>query len=104
MIQLHIICKTKEDAILIAKNLYDTRLATDINFDHTFGRLNFVNDQPEFDELIEVTAKTKALLFNEIEKYIDDHFEDKVTEVFSTAIVHMNWKSINKMTKSVREV
>lgn len=104
MIQLHIICKTKEDAIQIAQKLYDARLATDINFDHTFGRLKFNEGQAEFEELIEVTAKTKALLFNEIEKFINENFDDKVTEVFSTAIVHMNWKSINKMTKSVREV
>jgi len=104
MIQLHIICKTNDDAMLIAKKLYDARLATDINFDHTFGRLNFIGDEAEFEELIEVTAKTKGLLFNEIEKFINDNFEDKVTEVFSTPIIHMNWKSINKMTKSVREV
>jgi uncharacterized protein involved in tolerance to divalent cations len=51
-----------------------------------------------------LTAKTKGLLFNDIDKLIRAHYPDTLPEVYSLPIVYMDWDQADLLTREVKQV
>lgn len=104
MIHLHIVCSTKEEAVSVAKKLIEENLITDVDLRTGMHRLMIENGLPILKEKFEITAKTKSLLFNEIDQQLRLTCGKNLPEIYSTPILQMDWEQVNDMTKSVRNI
>lgn len=91
MIQLNIISQSLEQAKDITSLLHKKQLVVnEFMIKEVIGR--HPNDQGELTNIEEVliVGTTKALLFNDIDQLLQEHFPEDMPILYATPIVYMN--------------
>lgn len=104
MILLHVLSNSKTVLEEIAQTLLTERLAIDVNILRDLERLELKDGALKRSKHYRLTAKTKALLFTHIDARLRTEYPDNLPEIYSTAIVHMDWGQADALTKSVQPV
>lgn len=100
------ICSKSEKKIKeIASLLLQKKLAIDLNLRKNATRLELLNGKLEESKIYILTGKTKALLFSRIDKLLKKKYgELNMPEIYSLAVVHMDWEQADDLTKGVAKV
>jgi uncharacterized protein involved in tolerance to divalent cations len=104
MIQLHILTTSETQAVHIAKILLSENLAVDVHFERVV--LKQLNEQGELfdDPKVKIMAKTKSLLFSQINQLIRTHYSSQMPGVWSTPIVNCDPEEELHIRESTRKV
>ncbi len=101
MILLHVIATNEKQADEISDFLLEKNFVLD-----TFIMTGSVNTREQgvlkSESAILVTARTRALLFNKIDKAIHDKFSSEPPIVYSVPIVNMDWDHASELEKKVK--
>lgn len=91
MILLNIICEEQQQATDIAHILLDGRYILDADIRET-SKISIKQNDGEYDRCRRflVTGKTKALLFQTIDKLLIQKYPNNMPELFSVPIVNMD--------------
>ncbi|MFT4544343.1 MAG: hypothetical protein ACI9UR_001513 [Bacteroidia bacterium] len=92
MILLRVVSKSKKKLERIAEILLSENLAMDINLQEDLCRLGMGAGKLISTPIYRLTAKTKALFFERIEKRLNQEFPDNMPEVYALPIMQMDWK------------
>ena len=105
MILIHLLSADKEQLLDIAQLLQQEKLATDFSLHPPVLRFEMGsnNSNHEF-KLHLITCKTKALLFELIDKTIKARYDSNLPEIYSTPLVHMDWEQTNRWTQRIRSI
>ncbi|MEH0158412.1 divalent cation tolerance protein CutA [Limibacter armeniacum] len=103
MIQLNVTCYQKEQANMIASFLLENKLVISVNM------MEVKRFEKKDGEVISLTAykligKTKALLFDKIDKQLRELYPDNVPELYSVAIVNMDWEQTEQLVEDTEKV
>ncbi len=104
MISLRIAGPDKDIIVSCAKLLLEENLVIDVDINPNAERLNYINGEFVTTQHCIMRAKTKGLLFPKIDELINERFMDNIPEIYSCAIVHMDWAQANKLTKGIKAV
>lgn len=104
MIFLRMLSPDLQELEALAELLLRKQLAMDINIKKGIERLELQDDRVQKRTINLLTAKTKGLLFNEIQQAIDTFNPNAGIELYALPITHMNWQQTNQMTRSIRPV
>jgi uncharacterized protein involved in tolerance to divalent cations len=104
MVLLRIITSNQEQVSEIIKILLQEKLAIHVTLKNPITEFKLVNSVIEQETKYIVVAKTKALLFPVIEKAMSIAFPNQLPEMYSLAIVHMDWSQMEKLTQEVKKV
>ncbi len=103
MILLQIVSRSEEKIDRIAKILLEEKLGIDLNITRNMERINFINNEKVLSAVHLLTAKTKAVLFPQIDTRLRDEFGDSIPEVYSLPIIHMDWLQAEELMSDVIE-
>lgn len=93
MVILNINCKEEQQATDIAHLLLDGRYILDADIRETTKiSINQKGDGYDTNKRFLLTGKTKALLFQTIDKLLIKKYPNKMPELFSVPIVNMDWE------------
>ena len=103
MIQLHVITKNAEQIKEIVKLLINEKLIIGATVVNTVS-----NYQGEKDEIKTVLTnmligRTKAALFNTIEKLLQDKYGESIPAIYAMPIVGMDTKHTEKLNLRIKE-
>lgn len=104
MILLRIITEKENVIVKITEELLKKKLVATVNVDKDRDRYEMVNDEVIVKTIHVITATTKALLFEDISKLILDIFPEENVEIFSSPIVHIDWKTADSLIQSTKKV
>lgn len=104
MVLLRIITSNEEQVPEIIKILLQEKLAIHVTVKNPITEYQLVNAVLEKQTKYIVVAKTKALLFPVIEKAMSLAFPNQTPEMYSLAIVNMDWSQMEKLTHEVKKV
>lgn len=104
MIQLHLMSKDRKMLMELGKLLLQKNLAIDVTLQSESERLELKEGELKNTAITRLTAKTKSLLFNQIETLFKEQLLSGKLEMFSVAIVHMNWEEAKRLSKEVEPV
>lgn len=104
MIFLRISSRNEQKIERIAKILLEERLAIDLNIKTNVERLELINGELQRRKIWLLTGKTKALLFPAIDDRIQQEFSKNMPEIYSTPIIHMDWKQAEHLSASIKQV
>lgn len=101
MILLHIIAKNEKQADEISNFLLKENFALDTFLTNGMVKTR-EDDELQSEAAILVTARTRALLFNKIDKAIHDQFATDPPIVYSVPIVNMDWDHASELETKVK--
>jgi uncharacterized protein involved in tolerance to divalent cations len=104
MILLRIVSKSEQKIEQIAEVLLRERLAIDVNIKRNTERAEIVNDGLVTSQVHLLTAKTRAVLFDNIDKLLNEMYPNHLPEVYALPIMQMDWKQAESLTKDVKSV
>lgn len=105
MILVHIVTNTENQAIEIADSLIEKKLIFDaMIFEKIMIRKRV--DGSSFESVKKVLAigKTKALLFNDIDKLLREKYKDRVPDLYSLPIVNMDWQLAMELVSETTKI
>ena len=85
MVHLHIYTPTEGDALDICRALIREKFCVDCKVE-----TNRLVDESGLKVIYEKNALSKFPLFQQIERYLRDHFSGRYTDLFSLPIVNLN--------------
>lgn len=92
MILLRIVSRSEAKIEQIAELLLRHNLAMDINIKRHVDRAELVNGKLSTGRIYLMTAKTRALLFTQVDQLLNEEFPDNLPEVYALPIVEMDWE------------
>ena len=101
MIFLRIVSKSESKIEEIAKLLLSEKLAIDVNIKRHVERAELVNGELTCTRITLLTAKTKSLLFDSIDKRLNEEYPYHMPEIYAMPIMQMDWKQANELKKDV---
>lgn len=104
MILLRIVSKSEAKIEEIAEVLLREKLVIDVNIKRHFDRAELVNDKLIFTPVFLLTAKTRAVLFDAIDRSLNEMYPNHMPEVYAMPIMQMDWKQAGHLTKDVQHV
>ena len=104
MIFLRIVSKSEPKMEEIAKLLLEEKLVIDVNIKRNLERAELVNGDLVFTKVYLLTAKTKAVLFDSIDKMLNELYAGHMPEVYAMPIMEMDWKQAQKLTTDIKQV
>ncbi len=100
MILIRICSKSEKKLSEIASLLLSEKLIIDVNLKSNAQRLELINNRLTKSQLYVLTGKTKAVLFNSIDEILKKKYgERNMPELYSLAIVHMDWQQAANLKK-----
>ena len=103
MILLRIVSRSESKIEQIAELLLRNRLAMDINIKRHIDRAELVNGILSTGRIYLITAKTRALLFKQVDKLLNAEFPDNLPEVYALPIVEMDWEQAKSLKSDLNE-
>lgn len=97
MILLRIVSSSEKKIERIAEILLKEKLAIDVNIQRELERVELVSGKLSASKVYRLTAKTKALLFKNIDKRLNEEFRDNLPEVHALPIVEMDWNQARQL-------
>ena len=94
MILLHI-CGQDQDQI---------EAIMDVNLNVASQRFELSGETFKRSSWVQLTGKTKSLLFSTIDDRITELFPDNLPEIYSLPIVDMDWDQASKLKEDLRRV
>lgn len=88
----------------ITIKLLQLKLIATANIDHNRERIEMVNGQVQKRTVNLLTCTTKALLFESINNFLKQNYPDNLPELYSTAIVHMDWSLSKFLVENTEKV
>ena len=105
MVLIHIITKYPERAYEIADLLIEQKLLLDaVIDDKVFVREKHECGEFRTDVRIRLMGRTKALLFDEIDKKLRETYPDDMPLLYSVPIVHMDWEQSDQLISNTAKV
>lgn len=104
MILLHVLSEDAEQLDNIAADLLKNRLIATANIDYGRSRFTISNGEIKKVNIHVLTAATKALLFETIDNRLRHQYSEKMPEVFSTPIIHIDWDLAKSLIEYVEKV
>ncbi len=104
MIHLQLMSNDRQLLAELGKLLLQKNLAIDVTLQAESERLVLKDDVLTSSAISQLTAKTKSLLFNQIESLLKEHLLTNKLELFSVAIIHMNWEEAKRLSKEIEPV
>ncbi|MCB0754040.1 MAG: divalent cation tolerance protein CutA [Flavobacteriales bacterium] len=104
MIFIRVASKSEEKIEQIATTLLKEKLAIDVNIKRDLERAELINDRLVTSPIYLLTAKTRAVLFDTIDKLLNEMYPNNLPEVYALPIMQMDWKQAEKLTKDVQSV
>ncbi len=101
MILLRIVSKSESKIEQIAKLLLSEKLVLDVNIKRHVERAELVNEELQCTRIVLLTATTKAILFDFIDKRLNQEYPNDMPEVYAMPIMQMDWKQANQLKKEV---
>lgn len=103
MIELHIITKKPQQVKEIVELLINEKLITGTTVLDTVS--SYKSDQGEIETVLTnlLIGRTKAILFNTIEKLLKDKYGDSMPVIYGMPLVNMDLKHSEKLQKVVKE-
>ena len=101
MVLLRVVSKDEKQIEQIAHMLLEKSLVIDVNMKRHLDRAELEEGVLRFVPVYLLTAKTKGLLFPTIDKLLNERFPDKLPEVYSLPIVHMDWAQSRHLSNEV---
>ena len=83
--------------------LLKKKLLIDLNVKRNIERWVLFNDEIVKESITLLTAKTKAVLFDEIDTLIRKHYPNDRLEIYSMPIVHMDWDDAKHLRNDVKD-
>lgn len=105
MILLHIIAKNEHQAneivdFLVSENL----IISALTIDKVIIQKKANDDSLQSDTQFLIMGKTKALLFNKIDKLLKKKYKNQMPELYSLAIVNMDWDQANELVEQTVKI
>jgi uncharacterized protein involved in tolerance to divalent cations len=104
MILLRISSQNEQKILDIARILMEERLVIDLTIKRNVEHLLLEDGKIITEPLTQLTGKTKALLFPEIDKRIKDMYDKEIPDIYSLPIVHMDWAKREQLSHEVQPV
>jgi uncharacterized protein involved in tolerance to divalent cations len=105
MVLIHIITKNPERAFEIADFLIEQKLLLDaVIDDKVLVREKHESGDFRTDIRIRLMGRTKALLFNDIDKKLREKFPNEMPLLYSVPIVHMDWEQSDQLISNTAKV
>ncbi len=105
MILLHVITGDSAQAIEIADFLVEEKLLLNpIIQEQSTGRKKMNNGGFESIPQVLLMGKTKALLFNTIDKKLREKYSDNMPILYSLPIVYMDWEQANELIEETTKI
>ncbi|MDH7448334.1 hypothetical protein [Aquimarina sp. 2201CG14-23] len=100
MILIHIIADTEDKAIEIADFLNKEKLILNsMILENVIIRKRLENGTAQSTNQTLIMGKTKALLFNTIDKKLREKFVDAMPILYSIPIINMDWEQADELIK-----
>lgn len=104
MIQLSICSNDLSQVEEIAGMLLKEKLIVSVRIYSEMRLLELKNGEIEESKVYQMTGKTKALLFPAIDKRIRERYADNIPEIYSLAIVNMDWEQADALISETAKV
>ncbi len=104
MILLRINSRKEEKIRLIATILLREKLAIDLHFVRNVEKFHLRNGSLLTERIHVLNAKTKALLFPQIDQLLRGEFGEEMPDIFSIPIAHMDWDKRDELAQDVQSV
>jgi uncharacterized protein involved in tolerance to divalent cations len=104
MVLLRVITSKEEQVETIVRMLLQEKLAVNVTVKHPITEYILDGDSLKPVTKYIIVAKTKSLLFPTIEKAMSTMFPKDTPEMYSLAIVHMDWSQTEKLSNEVKKV
>lgn len=101
MIFLRIVSKSETQIEEIAKLLLLENLVIDVNIKRQIERADLESNELKFTRMFLLTAKTRAVLFDKIDKRLNAEYPNNLPEVYALPIMEMDWKQADQLKKEV---
>ena len=102
MIFLRISGNNEQTIERIGEFLLKEKLLIDLNVKRNIERWVLFGDEIVKEKISLLTAKTKAVLFDEIDDLIRKHYPNDRLEIYSLPIVHMDWEDAQHIKHDVK--
>jgi len=105
MVLLHVVARSEEQANDIVSFLIDKKLILNPLMQENIA-LKKLNDKKELisEKRYLIMGKTKALLFNTIDKLLRDRHARNMPLLYSIPIVNMDWEQADELIKETAAV
>lgn len=103
MVLVHIVTKDNQQAEEIAEYLLKKKLMLNA----MFSKVTVMERQGESvirTKKVLIMGKTKALLFNMIDKELLQKYGENMPELYTVAIVNMDWQQADKLVNETEKV
>lgn len=104
MIQLSVCSSDLRQIEEIARLLLKERLIVSVRIYSEMRLLTLEKGEIKEAKTYQLTGKTKALLFPAIDKRIRERFADNIPEIYSLAIVNMDWEQADQLISDTAKV
>ena len=105
MILINIVSKSENQASEIVDFLIENKLILDaVIFEKVSTRKKGENGTFQSLEQIFIMGKTKALLFNVIDKRLREKYDQDMPVLFSVPIVNMDWQQADELVNETARV
>ncbi len=104
MVQVTILSREKNTLEDIAVYLLKEKMIIKANIDWDRNRYLNENGLIVKQKVHILTCVSKALLFNDIPNYLNQQFPNETPEIYSTAIVNMDWKLSQQLIEQIKKV
>lgn len=104
MIQLSVCSSNLSQLEEIACLLLKERLIVSVRIYSEMRLLTLEKGEIKEEKAFQLTGKTKALLFPAIDKRIRERFADNIPEIYSLAIVNMDWEQADRLISDTAKV
>ena len=104
MILVHILTSNEQTGEEIADFLVEDRLITDAVLTNGTKRTRDPSGKIISEPQILIRGKTKALLFDVIDKILREKYGNELPTIYSVPIVHMDWGQSNELREQTRQV
>ena len=104
MIQLHVISKKPDQIKEIAEMLINEELITGVNVIDTASIHKSDKGEIEAVSTKMLIGRTKAILFNTIERLLKDKYGDSIPAIYGMPIIGMDLKHLGKLMREVKDV
>ena len=104
MILLHILTENEKLASEIADYLVEEHLVVDALITKGTKRMRDASGKAISVPQILIRGKTKALLFDTIDKILKQKYGEKLPAIYSVPIVHMDWEQAARLKEQTKAV
>jgi uncharacterized protein involved in tolerance to divalent cations len=104
MVLVHILSNDITQIEEVTVKLLQLKLIATANIDRDRERIEIVNGQIQKRTVNLLTCTTKALLFETINNFLKENYPNNLPELYSTAIVHMDWTLSKFLAENTEKV